>query len=160
MPNTPHSSPFTPDDKAFMQHAIELARRAEQEGEVPVGAVIVKDDEVIAEGWNRPIANHDPTAHAEIQAMRAAADILGNYRLPDTTLYVTLEPCLMCIGAITHARIKRVVYGANDLRAGAVQSVYTIPEDRKLNHHIDVEGGLMADECGQLLKDFFRRRRN
>ena len=160
MPNTPHSSPFTPDDKIFMQHAIELAQRAEQEGEVPVGAVIVKDDEVIAEGWNRPIANHDPTAHAEIQAMRAAAETLGNYRLPDTTLYVTLEPCLMCIGAITHARIKRVVYGATDPRAGAVQSVYTIPDDRKLNHHIDVESGLLADECGQLLRDFFRQRRS
>jgi len=147
-------------DEQFMQRAIELARRAEAEGEVPVGAVIVKDDEVIAEGWNRPIANHDPTAHAEIQVIRAAAEILGNYRLPDTTLYVTLEPCLMCIGAITHARIKRVVYGATDPRAGAVQSIYTITDDRKLNHHIDVEGGLLADECGQLLRDFFRQRRH
>jgi len=147
------------DDNAFMQHAIKLAKRAEQEGEVPVGAVIVKDNEIIAEGWNRPIANHDPTAHAEIQAMRTAAEVLGNYRLPDTTLYVTLEPCLMCIGAITHARIKRVVYGASDPRAGAVHSVYTIPDDRKLNHHVDVEGGLIADQCGQLLRDFFNRRR-
>ena len=147
-------------DEQFMQHALELAKRAEAEGEVPVGAVIVKNNEILAEGWNRPIANHDPTAHAEIQAMRAAAETLANYRLPDTTLYVTLEPCLMCIGAITHARIKRVVYGATDPRAGAVQSVYTIPDDRKLNHYIDVEGGLMADECGQLLRDFFRRRRN
>ena len=147
------------NDHQFMQHAIELAKRAEQEGEVPVGAVIVKDNEIIAEGWNRPIANHDPTAHAEIQAMRTAAEVLGNYRLPDTTLYVTLEPCLMCIGAITHARIKRVVYGASDPRAGAVNSVYTIPDDRKLNHYVDVTGGLMADECGQLLRDFFQRRR-
>lgn len=147
-------------DEQFMQHAIGLAKRAEEEGEVPVGAVIVKDDEIIAEGWNRPIVNHDPTAHAEIQVIRAAAEIVGNYRLPDTTLYVTLEPCLMCIGAITHARIKRVVYGATDPRAGAVQSIYTIADDRKLNHHIDVKGGLMADECGQLLRDFFRQRRN
>jgi len=147
-------------DEQFMQRAIELARRAEAEGEVPVGAVIVKDGEIIAEGWNRPIANHDPTAHAEIQVIRAAAKTVANYRLPDTTLYVTLEPCLMCIGAVTHARIKRVVYGATDPRAGAVQSIYTITDDRKLNHHIDVEGGLLADECGQLLRNFFRQRRN
>lgn len=159
MPNTPHSSPFTPDDKIFMQHALELAKRAEAEGEVPVGAIIVKNNEIVAEGWNRPIANHDPTAHAEIQVIRAAAETLANYRLPDTTLYVTLEPCLMCIGAITHARIKRVVYGATDPRAGAVQSIYTIADDRKLNHHIDVQGGLLADDCGQLLRNFFRKRR-
>jgi len=146
-------------DEKFMQHAIELAERAEQEGEVPVGAVVVKDDVIIAEGWNRPIINHDPTAHAEIQAMRAAAIALDNYRLPDTTLYVTLEPCLMCMGAIVHARIKRIVYGAADPRAGAVKSVYTIPDDRKLNHHVDVCCGVMADECGQLLRDFFRQRR-
>ncbi|MCK4744243.1 MAG: tRNA adenosine(34) deaminase TadA [Sulfuriflexus sp.] len=143
-----------------MQHAIELAKRAEQEGEVPVGAVMVKNDEIIAEGWNRPIVNHDPTAHAEIQVMRAAAAKLGNYRLPDTTLYVTLEPCLMCIGAIIHARIKRVVFGATDPRAGAVQSVYTIPGDRKLNHYVDVDGGIMSEECGQLLRNFFRQRRS
>lgn len=142
-----------------MQHAFELAQRAEQEGEVPVGAVIVKNNEIIAEGWNRPIANHDPTAHAEIQAMRAAAITLENYRLPETTLYVTLEPCVMCMGAIMHARIKRLVYGASDPRAGAVRSVYTIADDRKLNHYIDVEAGLMANECGQLLKDFFHQRR-
>ena len=146
-------------DEQFMQHAIKLAKRAELEGEVPVGAVIVKDGEVVAEGWNRPIANHDPTAHAEIQVIRAAATKLNNYRLPNTTLYVTLEPCLMCMGAITHARIERVVYGATDHRAGAVESVYTIPQDRKLNHHVDIEAGLMADECAQLLKDFFRKRR-
>lgn len=146
-------------DEQFIQHAIKLAKRAELEGEVPVGAVIVKDGEVVAEGWNRPIANHDPTAHAEIQVIRAASTKLNNYRLPNTTLYVTLEPCLMCMGAIIHARIERVVYGASDHRAGAVESVYTIPQDRKLNHHVDIEGGLMADECAQLLKDFFRQRR-
>lgn len=146
-------------DELFMQHAFELAQRAEQEGEVPVGAVIVKDGEIIAEGWNRPIAGHDPTAHAEVQAIRAASQALKNYRLPETTLYVTLEPCLMCMGAIAHARIQRVVYAATDPRAGAVESIYTIAEDRKLNHHVDIEGGLMAEECSQLLKDFFRQRR-
>jgi len=159
MPAPPHFSPGSADDYTFMQRAFELAQRAEQEGEVPVGAVIVKDNEIIAEGWNRPIANHDPTAHAEIQAMRAAAKASGNYRLPDTTLYVTLEPCLMCIGAITHARIKRLVYAATDPRAGAVKSIYTITDDCKLNHYIDVEGGLMADKCSELLKNFFRQRR-
>ena len=142
-----------------MQRAIALAKQAEQEGEVPVGAVIVKAGEIVAEGWNRPIAKHDPTAHAEIQVIRTASKALKNYRLPNTTLYVTLEPCVMCMGAITHARVERVVYGATDHRAGAVESVYTIPQDRKLNHHVDVEGGLMAEECAQLLKDFFRRRR-
>jgi len=147
------------DDKAFMQHAIKLARRAEQEGEVPVGAVIVKDGEIIAEGWNRPIASHDPTAHAEIQALRAAANHMGNYRLPDTTLYVTLEPCLMCIGAMTHARVARLVYAAADPRAGAIHSCYTIPDDRKLNHHIEIESGILAEECSKLLRDFFRTRR-
>jgi len=147
------------DDEKFMQRALELARQAEAEGEVPVGAVIVKDNAIIAEGYNRPIASHDPTAHAEIQAMRAAAGALGNYRLPDTTLYVTLEPCIMCIGAITHARIGRLVYGATDPRAGAIHSIYSIPDDRKLNHHIDVESGVLAEECGQILKNFFRQRR-
>ena len=142
-----------------MRQAIALAKRAEQEGEVPVGAVVVKGGEIIAEGWNRPITNHDPTAHAEIQAIRAAAKALGNYRLPGTTLYVTLEPCLMCMGAIIHARIQRVVYGATDPRAGAVKSVYTIADDRKLNHYVDVLGGLMAQECGELLRTFFRARR-
>jgi len=155
----PDTSTLTSDDEKHMQRALELAHQAEAEGEVPVGAVIVKDNVIIAEGYNRPIAGHDPTAHAEIQTIRAAAACVGNYRLPDTTLYVTLEPCIMCIGAITHARIERLVYGATDPRAGAIHSIYTIPEDRKLNHHILVEGGMLADECGQVLKDFFRRKR-
>ncbi len=159
MKKTPDSSLIITDDESFMQRAFELAKRAEKESEVPVGAVIVKAGEVIAEGWNRPITNHDPTAHAEIQAMRAAAETLGNYRLPGTTLYVTLEPCLMCMGAIIHARIQRVVYGATDHRAGAIESVYTITQDRKLNHHVEVVGGVMAEKCAQLLKDFFRKRR-
>jgi len=142
-----------------MQRAIELAKQAESENEVPVGAVIVKDGNIIAEGWNRPIANHDPTAHAEIQVIRAAAEVLQNYRMPETTLYVTLEPCLMCMGAIVHARVQRIVYGATDPRAGVVESIYTITQDRKLNHHVEVQGGVMAEQCGQLLKDFFRKRR-
>lgn len=143
-----------------MQHALLLAQRAEKQGEVPVGAVIVKEGNILGEGWNQPIAGHDPTAHAEVQAIRAAAQKLENYRLPGTTLYVTLEPCLMCMGAITHARVERVVYGATDPRAGAVESIYTISQDRKLNHHVDIQGGLLADECSQLLKDFFRQRRS
>lgn len=146
-------------DTHYMQRAFELAQRAEQEGEVPVGAVIVKAGKIIAEGWNRPITNNDPTAHAEIQAIRAASKALGNYRLPDTSLYVTLEPCVMCMGAIIHARITRLVYAATDYRAGAVESVYTIPHDQKLNHHVDVEAGPMSEQCAQLLKDFFRQRR-
>ena len=142
-----------------MQRALELARRAEQEGEVPVGAVLVKDNEIISEGWNKPISGHDPTAHAEIQALRAAGQKLGNYRLVDTTLYVTLEPCIMCIGAIMHARVQRLVYAASDPRAGAIHSAYTIPDDGKLNHSLEVESDVLADECSDLLTEFFRARR-
>ncbi|WP_126454126.1 tRNA adenosine(34) deaminase TadA [Sulfuriflexus mobilis] len=147
-------------DEQFMQHALELARRAEQEGEVPVGAVLVKDNAIVAEGWNRPISGCDPTAHAEIQALRAAGQTLGNYRLVDTTLYVTLEPCIMCIGAIMHARVRRLVYASSDPRAGAIHSAYTIPDDAKLNHAIEVESGVLADECSSLLTNFFRARRS
>lgn len=142
-----------------MQRALELARCAEQQGEVPVGAVLVKDNEIVAEGWNRPISGHDPTAHAEIQALREAGQRLGNYRLIETTLYVTLEPCIMCIGAIMHARVQRLVYAASDPRAGAIHSAYTIPNDGKLNHSIEVESGVLADECSGLLTNFFRARR-
>lgn len=142
-----------------MRRAIELAQHAEQQGEVPVGAVLVRDDAIIAEGWNQPIASQDPTAHAEIVTLRAAAAALDNYRLLDTTLYVTLEPCIMCIGAIIHARVKRVVFGANDPKAGAICSVYTIPDDRRLNHHVEVTGGVLAQECGAILSRFFRERR-
>jgi len=142
-----------------MRRALELARRAEQEGEVPVGAVLVKDNKIIAEGWNRPISGHDPTAHAEIQALRAAGQELGNYRLVETTLYVTLEPCIMCIGAIMHARVQRLVYAASDPRAGAIHSAYTIPDDGKLNHSLEVESDVLADECSVLLSNFFRARR-
>ncbi len=142
-----------------MQRALELARRAEQEGEVPVGAVLVKDDEIVGEGWNRPISGNDPTAHAEIQALREAGQRLGNYRLVETTLYVTLEPCIMCIGAIMHARVQRLVFATSDPRAGAVHSAYTIPDDGKLNHSLVVESDILADECSGLLTDFFRARR-
>ena len=146
-------------DTFWMQHALELAHRAELEGEVPVGAVLVYDEQVIGEGWNRPIIDSDPTAHAEIMALRAAAKKIDNYRLLDTTLYVTLEPCIMCTGAIIHSRVKRVVYGAFDPKAGAEQSAFTILGTDCLNHKVDVTNGILADECGQILTDFFRKKR-
>lgn len=143
----------------FMTRALELAREAERAGEVPVGAVIVKDDSIIGEGWNRPITTKDPTAHAEIVALRAAAQTLFNYRLPDTTLYVTLEPCAMCASAMVHARVKRLVYGATDPRAGAAGSIFNIVQHAVLNHRIECEAGVMAEECGTLLRGFFVARR-
>lgn len=147
-------------DIAFMRRALELAQRAEDEGEVPVGAVVVKDGEIIGEGWNRPIGAHDPTAHAEIQALRAAADHLQNYRLPGTTLYVTLEPCAMCAGAIVHARVARVVFGASDPRTGAAGSVFDLlPSDERFNHRTECEGGVEAELSSARLKAFFRARR-
>ena len=146
-------------DAQYMQRALELAARAEAEGEVPVGALVVLDGEVIGEGWNRPIAAHDPTAHAEIVAMRAAAQCLGNYRLTNATLYVTLEPCPMCAGAMVHARIARVVYGATDPLAGAAGTVFSLLQSSSLNHRAQVEGGVLAEACTQLLKRFFRDRR-
>ncbi len=146
-------------DVLFMARAIELAREAERAGEVPVGALIVKDGIVIAEGWNRPISTHDPSAHAEMIAMRAAAQALENYRLLDTTLYVTLEPCAMCAGAMVHARVKRLVYAATDPRAGAAGSVFNIVQHSALNHRLDIVPGVLADECSALLRDFFVSRR-
>lgn len=155
-----HCSTITSEDVQWMQHALDLARKAEQEGEVPVGAVLIdQQSALIGEGWNRPITEHDPTAHAEIQALRAAASNIHNYRLVDTTLYVTLEPCIMCIGAIIHARVKRLVFAAEDPRAGAVCNIYTVPADGKLNHHVEVVGGVLAEESSHLLKSFFKRRR-
>ncbi|ODB89257.1 tRNA-specific adenosine deaminase [Candidatus Thiodiazotropha endoloripes] len=143
-----------------MQHALMLAARAEQLGEVPVGAVVVRQGRVIGEGWNQPIGGHDPTAHAEIVALRDAAKKERNYRLPDSTLYVTLEPCPMCAGAIVHARVKRVVYGAADPKGGAAGSVFDLlPTDGRFNHRVDVEGGLMREQSAKLLQDFFRRKR-
>lgn len=146
-------------DQAFMSIALALAGQAAIAGEVPVGAIVVKDGEIIGRGSNAPIGSHDPSAHAEIQAMRNAAKNLGNYRLVDCTLYVTLEPCAMCAGAIQHARIARLVYGANDLKTGACGSVVDLMGEQKLNHHTQVISGILADECGKVLSNFFSERR-
>lgn len=143
----------------WMREALALARRAEAEGEVPVGAVVVQDDAIIGRGWNRPIASHDATAHAEICALREACNAVGNYRLPGATLYVTLEPCAMCAGAIVNARIARVVYGADDLRAGAVHTVFSVFDAPQLTHRVAYSGGVLADDSAALLRTFFRARR-
>jgi tRNA(adenine34) deaminase len=144
----------------FMQLALEQAQLAWRQGEVPVGAVVVKDGVVVATGFNQPIGSHDPTAHAEIVALRAAADKLGNYRLPGCELYVTLEPCVMCSGAMMHARLARVVYGASDPKTGACGSVLDLFAQEQLNHHTEVQGGVLADAAGAMLKAFFAERRN
>lgn len=146
-------------DEDYMRMAIALAEEAASLGEVPVGAVVVKNREVIGRGKNAPISLNDPTAHAEIQAMREAAKHLGNYRLVDCTLYVTLEPCAMCSGAMQHARIVRLVYGASDPKTGCCGSVINLMEEQRLNHHCEVNSGLMAEECGALLSHFFKQRR-
>ena len=146
-------------DEIFMHEVIALARQAAELGEVPVGAVVVKDGAVLGRGYNAPISSSDPTAHAEIRALREAAAALGNYRLIDCTLYVTLEPCAMCAGAILHARMARLVYGAPDPKTGACGSVVDLFSDRRLNHHTEVTGGVLADECGKMLSDFFAGRR-
>jgi len=142
-----------------MQAAIKLAQNAEDMGEVPVGAIVVKDAILISEGFNQPINQHDPTSHAEIMALRNAAQKLQNYRLPGTTLYVTLEPCAMCAGAIIHARVERVVFGAYDPKGGAAGSVFEILGTEKLNHKVEVSGGVFETECSDLLKTFFKSRR-
>ena len=142
-----------------MRRALDLARHAEQAGEVPVGALVVLNDEIIGEGWNQPIVSHDPTAHAEIVALRAAAARVKNYRLMDTTLYVTLEPCAMCAGAIVQARVARVVYGAADPKAGAAGSVFNLLESPALNHRAQITGGVLAEDCGAMLRKFFEARR-
>jgi len=147
------------NDLHWMRHAIGLARKGQESGEVPVGAVIVKDDRIIGEGWNQPIGMHDPSAHAEMVALRQAGKTLNNYRLLNTTMYVTLEPCVMCAGAIIHARIGRVVYGAQDPKAGAAGSVVNIFDNSRINHHVSVEGGILSDECGDLLSQFFKAKR-
>jgi len=146
-------------DEAFMRRALELAQRAQEEGEVPVGAVVVLEERILGEGWNRPIAASDPTAHAEIQAMRAASSALSNYRLTGATLYVTLEPCVMCVGAMFHARIGRVVFGASDPKTGAAGSIVDLFKNEKLNHQAQIQGGVLASECGALLSRFFASRR-
>jgi len=147
-------------DEQFMHRALELARRAEAEGEVPVGAIIVRDGEVLGEGWNQPISAHDPSAHAEMVALRNAARRAQNYRLTGATLYVTLEPCAMCAGAIVHARIARVVFGARDPKAGAGGSVFNLLTNERLNHRAEVQGGLLSEDCGALLRRFFETRRD
>jgi tRNA(adenine34) deaminase len=158
-PAAPGSDPAAAD-LHWMRHALALARRAAAEGEVPVGAVLVDDSGVVVgEGWNRPIGLHDPSAHAEMLALRSAAAARANYRLPRTTLYVTLEPCTMCAGAIVHARIARLVYGAADPKAGAVHSVYDIIAQPRLNHALEWRGGVLETECSALLREFFRARR-
>jgi tRNA(adenine34) deaminase len=146
-------------DQQYMRMAIEQAQLAAQSGEVPVGAVLVRDGQVISKAFNKPIANHDPSAHAEMLALREAALAEENYRIPGTTLYVTLEPCAMCSGAMLHARVARVVYGAPDPKTGAAGSVLDLFSSKQINHQTSIEGGIMGEECGQLLRDFFRGRR-
>jgi tRNA(adenine34) deaminase len=147
------------NDLYWMDAALTLARRAQAEGEVPVGALVVRDGAVLGAGWNCPITELDATAHAEIRALRAACQCIGNYRLPGATLYATLEPCAMCAGAIVAARIARVVYGANDLRAGAVHSIFSVFDETRLNHRVAHTGGVRAEASAQLLRSFFRARR-
>jgi len=147
------------NDMYFMRIALEHAATAQAKGEVPVGAVLVRNEEVIAAGANQPIAAHDPTAHAEVQALRAAGQVLKSYRLTDTTLYVTLEPCAMCASAIVHARVKRLVFGAWDPRAGAAGSIINIFALPELNHRVDVFGGVLMEECGAVLRGFFDDKR-
>lgn len=150
---------FTESDKYWMQQALMLAKEAKAENEVPVGAVLVLNNELIGKGYNSPIKTHDPTAHAEMLALREGATKLQNYRLPETTLYVTLEPCLMCAGAMVHARIKRLVYGAFDPRTGVIKSVAQILDSPFLNHRVLHAGGLFEKEAAALLSDFFKARR-
>ena len=147
------------EDRHWMSVALALAARAQEVGEVPVGAVVVREGKQIGEGWNRPIGDHDPTAHAEICALRDAAQHQQNYRLPGTTLYVTLEPCVMCAGAMVHARVARVVYGASDPRAGAAGTQFQLLQSEVLNHRCEVVGGVLEEACSTLLKQFFRARR-
>jgi tRNA(adenine34) deaminase len=147
------------DDIRWMEHALALAERGAEEGEVPVGAVLISGGEILGEGWNRPISLHDPTAHAEIIAMRAAARKLANYRLAGSTLYVTLEPCLMCAGAIVHARVARLVFGAHDPKRGAIDSTTHAFEAPGLNHRPEIVGGVLEQRCGGCLQAFFRARR-
>lgn len=153
-------SDFTDFDHRCMQRAFELATLAEEKGEVPVGAVLAKDGEVIAEGFNQPILSHDPTAHAEVVALRAAGEKIENYRLVDTTLYVTLEPCAMCAMALVHARVSRVVFATSDPRTGAAGSVVNILQNPSFNHQCVTESGLMQEQCSEQLKSFFRNKRN
>ncbi len=146
-------------DEAWMAKALLLARKAESENEVPVGAIVVKDNEIIGRGWNRNIGLNDPSAHAEIMAMRSAGEALGNYRLPDCTIYVTLEPCTMCAGAMIHARLARLVFGADDPKTGAAGGMFDLLSHPAHNHQLQVSSGVLADACSALLRDFFHQRR-
>lgn len=160
--NQPHSDTYaslSEGDAAFMRTALNLAKQAQAAGEVPVGAVVVRDGKIIGSGFNAPISRHDPSAHAEMMALRDAAQHIGNYRLVDCELFVTLEPCLMCAGTIMHARIARVVYGASDPKTGACGSVMDVFAEQRLNHHAKIVVGVLADECGLMLSDFFSLRR-
>jgi len=147
------------NDEFWMRHALTLARRAWQEGEVPVGAVLVHEGRVIGEGWNRPIGHHDPTAHAEIMALRQGGKVIENSRLLDTPLYVTLEPCVMCAGAMVHGRVGRLVFGARDAKTGAAGSLIDVLSHPGMNHQVQVDEGVLAEECAAMLSDFFRQRR-
>lgn len=160
MPANPQHQSQADIDRFWMQHALRLAHTAEAENEVPVGAVLVQDEKILGEGWNRPIASCDPTAHAEINALRAAAKVAENYRLPGTTLYVTVEPCVMCAGALIHARVARVVFGAREPKTGAAGSVFDVLQNVQHNHRIEVAGDVLGEECAALLQAFFKRRRN
>lgn len=146
-------------DEHWMQQALELAHKAASEDEVPVGAVLVKDNQLISTGWNQPIQNNDPSAHAEMMAIRNAGQVLQNYRLIDTTLYVTLEPCSMCVGAMIHARVKRLVFGAFDNKTGAAGSALNLIHDPVHNHKLEVVGGVLEEECKLLLQNFFKNKR-
>ncbi|MDA9558088.1 tRNA adenosine(34) deaminase TadA [Vibrio sp.] len=155
----PPETKWSEDDRAFMRQAMHLAKEAESHGEVPIGAVLVKEGKVIATGYNQSIMNHDATAHAEVQTLRQAGQVLNNYRLLDTTLYVTLEPCPMCAGALLHSRVKRIVFGAPDLKAGAAGTVLNLFDSQASYHYATVEGGLLEQECRAQLQAFFKRRR-
>ncbi|WP_416305352.1 tRNA adenosine(34) deaminase TadA [Neptunicella sp. SCSIO 80796] len=146
-------------DCHWMEYALELARKAAEQGEIPVGAVLIKDGQIVGEGWNQPIGQHDPSAHAEMLAIRQGGDRLKNYRMPDATLYVTLEPCSMCAGLLVHSRISRLVFGAEDPKTGSAGSIMNLLQHDKLNHQVEVTGGVMAAECGEILSAFFRQRR-
>ncbi len=148
-----------PTDEDYVRRALMLAQRAQESNEVPVGALVVMRGKVVGEGWNQPVGTHDPTAHAEIVALRAAASQAGNYRLESATLYVTLEPCAMCVGAAIQARVARLVFGAWDLKAGACGSVFDLTREPRLNHRLDVFGGVCAEECREILRRFFEARR-
>lgn len=147
------------EPEVWMKRALDLARHAAEEGEVPIGCVVVEGDDIIGEGWNQPVSTRDPTAHAEVIALRSAATLVNNYRLPGADLYVTLEPCVMCTGAIIHARISRLIFGARDPRGGAAGSVFDIPGTGRVNHAVAVTAGVLEQECATILQEFFRARR-